>query len=176
MIVRVLFLISALCSFSAISAEPIPFDIGGMKIGDKLTEEFAYSHCPAKDEGKAERTCHKSIKVEGADVFILYYFDEQKLISVSLSYKSEIFEEIVGVYTSKFGQPPHQEKKETVTTNAGVEYTNVIKSWNTTSGEFIVKKYGSGIDKGYAYLLSSEYEKYLIKKKNERQKELGGKL
>ncbi|MEQ1837543.1 MAG: hypothetical protein ABL858_04265 [Candidatus Nitrotoga sp.] len=161
---------------SAVAGEMIAFDMGGMRIGDKLTEEFVYSHCPAKDKGKAERLCHKSITMEGGDVFVMYYFDDFKLIGVSLSYESSIFGDIVAAYANKFGQLPHEEKEEPVTTKAGVKYVNEVKSWNTDSGVFIIEKYGSYIDKGYAYLRSKEYEKYLLKKKVERQKKLGGEL
>jgi len=160
----------------AIAGETIPFDVGGMRIGDKLTEEFAYSHCPAKDEGNAERLCHKSIKVERGDVFVMYYFDDFKLVGVSLSFKPSMFSDLITAYTKKFGQPPHEQKEEVMTTRAGVKYINEIKSWDTDSGAFIIEKYGSRIDSGHASLRSKEFERYLLKKKAERQKKLGGEL
>ena len=159
-----------------LAAEPIVFDMGKMKIGDKLTEEFAYSHCPAKDKGKAEIKCHKFINMYGGDVFVMYYFDEFKLVGVTLSYKPSMFGDLISAYTNKFGQPPHETKEESVITKAGVEYINEIKSWNTDSGEFIVEKYGSSISEGYAYIRSPEYESYLLKKQAERQQKLGGEL
>lgn len=168
--------VAILFSHPSIAGETIVFDIGGMRIGDKLTEEFAYSHCPAKDKGKAERRCSKYIEMEAGDVFVIYYFDEFKLVGVSLSFKSSMFGDIVAAYTNKFGQPPNEEKEEPVITKAGVKYVNEIKSWATDSGIFIVNKYGSQIDEGHAYLRSKEYENYLRKKTAERQNKLGGEL
>lgn len=169
-------LVSIFIMSPAVAGETITFNMDGMRIGDKLTEEFAYSHCAAKDKGKAERLCHKSINMEGGDIFVIYYFDDFKLVGVSLSFKASMFGDIVAAYTNKFGQSPHKKNEETVTSRAGVKYINEIKSWKTDLGEFIIEKYGSSIDKGYAYLRSKQYERYLLKKKSERLNKLGEEL
>ncbi len=38
---------------------PVRFDIAGMRIGDRATEEFAYKHFPAKDKGKLDIDGHE---------------------------------------------------------------------------------------------------------------------
>jgi len=154
----------------------VDFDITGMEIGDQLTEEFRYSNCPAKDKGKPEVTCSRFIDLGSGKVFVSYYFDEFKLIGATLSFKPEIFNDVLAAYTKKFGKEPESKKEEEVVTRAGVTYLNQIVAWETTSGKFEVSKYGSSISNGSAIIHSPEFANYAKKKQAERQKKLADKL
>ncbi|HCD1304025.1 TPA: hypothetical protein I7789_RS22095 [Vibrio parahaemolyticus] len=154
----------------------VNFDITGMKIGDQLTEEFRYSNCPAKDKGKPEVTCSRFIELGGGRVFVSYYFDEFKLIGAALSFKPDLFNDVLAAYTQKFDEEPESIKEEEVVTRAGVTYLNQIVAWETTSGKFEVSKYGSSISHGSAVIHSPEFVNYTKKKRAERQKELADKL
>jgi hypothetical protein len=173
---KVIALVVTLLPLVVEGVEPVKFDITGMKVGDRLTEKFAYSRCPGKDEGKPDIQCHEFIKIESGEILILYQFDDFKLVGVSLSFESDLFNDVVKAYTSKFGVSPHKTYQEPVVTRAGVKYTNEVVSWNTDSGEFVVEKYGGRVDKGHAQLRSPAWVRYIEKKKEAQQKELGGKL
>jgi hypothetical protein len=152
------------------------FDIKGMKIGDPLTEEFARNHFPTKDKGKPDITGGEFIEIDGCKIFVLYQFDNFKLIGVALSFESGDFATVLAAYKQKFGVPPHSIRTETVSTRQNINYENVIATWETTSGPFIVQKYGSTITDGSATLHSPEYDAYWSRRQEKESKELGNKL
>ena len=156
--------------------KPVPFDIQGMKIGDKLTKEFAYTRCPAKDKGKHDVIGREFIELNDGKVFVLYQFDDFKLIGVTLSFDADMFTTIVDVYTQKFGVPPHRSETEILKNRLNAEFVNVTLTWETVSGPFAVSKYGSSIDKGIATLHSPEYSAYLQRRRANDRKKLGKKL
>ena len=156
--------------------EKVSFDIKGMKIGDPLTDDFAYNHCPAKDKGKPDITGSEFIEIDGSKIFVLYQFDQFKLVGVSLSFDSGDFTTVVAAYKQKFGVPPHSIRTETVTTRQNVEFENVIATWATTSGAFVVQKYASKITDGSATLHSPEYDAYWARRKAKETEDLGNKL
>lgn len=157
----------------------VKFEMSGMRIGDRLTQDFAYSNCPAKDAGKPEIMCHNVLRLgEGEDkeVWVFYHFKDQKLIAVSLSYKSELFSVLVQSYTQKFGIPPQHAKTEEVVTGIGARHTNQIVSWDTDAGPFILKLYGNSITDGYGVLLTPEYKQSLKEQKSAQVNQLAKKL
>lgn len=161
-----------LVAFSAVPAWPgVEFNIGSMNIGDALTPEFAYQHCPAKDKGKPDIRCRKSLEIDSDEVFVSYQFDDFKLVGVELSFSPNLYDNLVAIYTQKFGTPTSQKEKK-VATALNAEYTNQIAEWETTSGTFVLMKYGISISSGYAVLKSPEHQAYLEKKQSQKKKNL----
>lgn len=149
---------------SASLNKQLEFDINSMKIGDKLTEEFFNKYCPPLSKDNAEIECKQNFKLNEIKLSIRYFFYNAKLITISFVYPSSKYNDLIKTYTEKFSESPHNTKEESVLLSTGVEYTNQKASWNTISGEFVIEKYWNNFKKGYAHLLSTEYEKYKIKK------------
>lgn len=143
--------------------QPVPFEVKGMRIGDKITKEFFDNHCQIKDKLKADVVGSELIKINNKSVFVSYQFDDYKLITVSVVFDSDLYTNLVAVYTEKFGGPPHETEKTTA-------------SWITDAGPFIIDKYGSPTGKGFAMLHSPEYYAYSARQKNKDTESLRGKL
>ena len=156
--------------------QPVVFDAGGLRIGDPLTEEWAYSHCPAKDEGKTDIECNDYIKTADGNILLLFQFEESKLIGVTLSFDAVCFNTLVRSYTDKFGTPPHEQNSEILTTRIGGKYENQIVTWNTTDGDFTLRKYGTDITNGYGILATPQLMRYHQKQQKAKQSDLKGKL
>ena len=162
----------------AVKAEPVAvrFDIGGMKIGDPLTDEFRRSHCPGKYNTDTELTCNDKIDLAGGSVFVIYFFKQDRLIGAGISFETELFPTVVASYTAKFGCEPHVARTEKITTGVGVEYLNEIVEWKTDSGLFTVSKYGSKVTSGNGVLSSPEALKNQQDKKDADAAKLKSKL
>ena len=156
--------------------KPVPFDIQGMRIGDRLTEEFRSRHCRAEDKGKPDVRGNDSIEIDGKRIFILFQFDDFKLVGVSLTFDPSAFDSIIDAYTDKFGVLPHYTKTTPVKTRLGASYTNVTARWITESGPFEVCKYGDSVDKGFAWLQSPEFSRYLERKQSQKRSQDAEKL
>lgn len=144
----------------------VEFDLDGMKPGDRLTKEFLNKYCPSRLRDNETVECRQSLNLDGIDLSILYFFSNARLLAISINYPSSEYKSLIETYTRKFSQSPSS-KEEPILLSTGVEYTNIKSSWNTTSGEFVVEKYGTNFNKGVAYLLSDGYENYKIKKAEE---------
>ena len=168
-----LFLTILLVSATVYASEKPEFDIDGLKIGDELTEEFSELYCRNKASGKREIECKQQLKIDGVPVSALYLFYDASLVTVSLSFESKVFSKLVRVYEDKYLDFPYNEVEEPVVLGDGAEYTNEKVLWATTSGNFVIEKYGHSLTKGYAHLDSQKYNKYVNKKKIQRS---GGKL
>jgi hypothetical protein len=49
-------------------------------------------------------------------------------------------------------------------------------TWQTDPGPFVVRRFGSKFDKGYAVLFSPAYVEILAKEREEKEQQLQGKL
>jgi hypothetical protein len=170
---NLLFLPVLLVSATVYANEKPEFDIDGLKIGDELTEEFSEQYCRNRASEKREVECKRKQKIDGVPVSVLYLFYDASLVTVSLSFDSEAFPKLVRVYEDKYLDFPYDEIEEPVVLGDGMKYTNKKVLWATTSGDFVIEKYGHNLTEGYAHLDSQKYNKYVNKKKIQRG---GGKL
>lgn len=154
-----LFFLIAASNVNAI--EQIDFELNGLKVGDKLTEQFKKKYCPKKSEGKKELECKKELTINGVDVSARFFFNDLSLITVSLTYDSKTYPDLVKAYSKSFSRGPHKNIKEAIDIGTGKKYTNEKVLWKTNSGDFTIEKYGSNLTRGYAYLNSPEYIQYL---------------
>lgn len=148
--------------------EQIDFDINGLKVGDKLTEEFFNNYCSKEDRKKKEIECKQELKINEIPVTAIYFYYDSSLISILLTYKSDLYHDLVKAYTIKFKHDPHKNIEEPINLRTGVQYTNKKVLWITTSGNFIIEKYSNNFNKGNAHLDSNKYIQYLAKKKSKR--------
>jgi hypothetical protein len=159
-----------------IELDIIEFEINGLKVGDKLTEDFFDNYCAKRDKGKKEIECKRKQNINGVQVSVLYLFYDSSFATVSLSYKSQMYDELVKAYSRKFSHSPHKIIEEPIILRTGVEYTNEKVLWATAAGDFYIEKYGNNFERGYAHLDSHEYIKYVAKKKSERSSSNIGKI
>ena len=153
---------------SANAIKQFEFDLNGLRVGDKLTEEFFINYCPKKDKGKKEVECKGKQDIDGVQVSVLYLFYDSSLVTVSFSFKSQMYRKLVKAYSKKFSDISHEDIEEPIKLRSGVEYTNKKALWVTTSGNFIIEKYRNSFSNGYAHLDSHEYNSYVATKKSER--------
>ena len=172
------------------------FDIKGMHIGDILNKEFAYYHCPGEDieehvgwvwsgdkqtyvdNGKpsdGNTTGSDSFEIDGKSVFVLYTFQNRLLVGVAIVFDTGLYDTIKKVYTDKFKQEP-KVSNDTVTTGMGVQYTNETSTWQTSSGPFILNRYGANIKNGSGMLWSPEREKAFNEQEGKAKEALKEKL
>ena len=165
---NLLYLSIFLISTNINASENPEFDIDGLKIGDELTEEFSEQYCRNGDSEKREIECKRKQKIDGVDVSVLYLFYDASLVTVSLSFDSKAFPKLVRAYRNKYLDSPYEQLEELISLGDGMGYTNEKVLWSTNSGDFIIEKYGHNFIKGYAYLDSIKYNKYVNKKKIQR--------
>ncbi|MFT5451821.1 MAG: hypothetical protein ACI9N9_001307, partial [Enterobacterales bacterium] len=170
---NVLYLSVFLISANVNASEKPEFDIDGLKIGDKLTEEFSGKYCPIKNNGSKEIECKRKYDINGIPVSVLYLFYGDSLVTVSLSFESKVYSKLVRAYQNKYLDSPYEQFKEPILLGNGEEFTNEKALWSTTAGDFVVEKYGHNFTEGYAHLDSHKYSKYINKKVNQRN---GGNL
>lgn len=156
--------------------QPVAFDAGGLKIGDLLTEQWAFSHCPSKDKGDPDIRCADYIKTANGNIAIWFQFSHNKLAGVTLEFESSCFDSLVASYSEKFGVPPHKRSTEPVTTNLGAKYENQSVTWHTLNGDFVLKKYGATITEGIGVLVSDEMAEFTARTEKANQDALKGKL
>jgi hypothetical protein len=152
---------------SSVPINKIDFEIGGIKLGDTLTESFSKQHCQYSLKDNEEVECKRIINFHSIKLSILYFFYDEKLLAISIKYPSSNYNDLIKIYTKKFSQSPHNEKAEPIFLREGDSHVNMKTSWNTTSGKFVIEKYGNSFQKGIAYLSSEDYGKYKTKKKEE---------
>ncbi len=165
---KLLLLPVLLVSATVYASEKPEFDINGLKIGDELTEEFSEQYCRNRNSEKREIECKRKQKIDGVPVSVLYLFYDASLVTVSLSFDSKAFRKLVSAYEDKYSGFPNDEIGEPMVLGDGVQYTNEKVLWATTSGNFVIEKYGHNLAEGYAHLDSQEYNKYTNKKKIQR--------
>jgi len=124
------------------------------------------------DRRNPDSKVNENIQFGGKKIFVTRYFANSKLISVSLIFDAGDFGDIVEVFTSKFGSPPHRTRNEQVITRMGVGYTNTIVEWDTDSGVFVIMRYGSEVDSGWAHLNSPQLAASEQLERKARQEEL----
>lgn len=157
----------------------VSFDIQGLKIGEKKDSSAAnvvLFDASWISSTSALRQCQKQIVIGPSQITTFFSFEANVLISVSLHYKSEMYEQVVNAYTAKFGVPPHEVEEELMTTRAGVDFTNQVATWQTDSGPFIIRRYGDSVDWGYAVLYSPAFAAYTEKESRAKAEHLGGQL
>lgn len=167
---KLVFLSFLFYAFNANAIEQINFDIDGLKVGNKLTQEFASNYCPQKSKEEIELECKRKLNIGGVNVSALYFFYNLSLVSVSLSFESNAYHDLVKAYSRKFLHKPHKDIREAIDLNTGEQYTNNKVLWVTDSGSFFIEKYGNNFTRGYAYLNSPEYIEYVEEKKAQRGK------
>jgi hypothetical protein len=98
-------------------------------------------------EGTNARTGTPRVRVDGQwdsgcllALRVTYWFEDNKLSSVSLSFCPESFEAIVKKCSEKFG-PAHHVSKPTFTTLDGAIHQNQVVSWETDTGLFYLKQF-----------------------------------
>lgn len=166
-IIKILCFLPALFFASgAYAIEQVKFDINGLNVGDKLTGEFSSQYCPERTKGKKEIECRRKLTIDGVRVSALYFFLDSSLVTISLSYKSEQYNDLVKAYSKKFSKSPDKRSEESIVLSTGKKYTNKKVLWDTVSGNFIIEKYGNNFIRGYAHLDSHEYIKYMAEKKS----------
>ena len=147
--------------------EEIDFNVDGLRVGDKLNEEFEKSYCLKKRKIKKEIECKKKIKINEIDVMARYFFYDSSLVTISLIYDARFYNDLVKSYANKFSRRPHENIREEIYLDENEKYTNEKVLWKTHSGDFAIEKYWNNFTKGYAYLESPEYLKYRKRKENE---------
>lgn len=141
------------------------FDINGLRIGDELSEKFLNKYCPFRHDDKTIE-CKQNVILGGVKLSVLYFFHDEKLLSISFEYPSSEYHSLVNNFKRKLSKLPSREV-ETISTGTGDKYMNNISSWDTNDGMFVIKKYGTSLTKGVAYLKSDRYEDYLNDKKKD---------
>lgn len=147
--------------------EPVKFEVAGLEIGDELTNDFYQQYCLTQANRNKEIECKRKLKMSGVSVLALYLFYDSSLIAVSFSYDSHVYVDLVKAFSKKLSHFPSKKLYETVSLNTGAQYINEKNVWHTTSGDFILEKYGNNLTKGYAHINSQEYLNYLAEKKSE---------
>lgn len=140
-----------------------------MHIGDDTTEAVKGIFC--NDTGGL-KTCMKSITAGGVKVQVYYSILADRLAAVSLRFSPADFEAMRSAYVTKFGRSPDSSETEAVTTKAGAQYENLISTWNTADGPFVLKKYGSKVTEGSGILLSKSFEKFLTDREKSTSQDL----
>jgi hypothetical protein len=154
----------------------VHFDLKGVKLGDPLTREFALAHGISSFPTAPDSECIDSVDFGSKTIIITYYFDEYKLVGIMLYYKSELFNDVLATYTTKFGTPPHDVSEEVVTNAFGAVFKNTIATWETVDGQFVMRRYGTSIDHGYAIVYSPAYTEMRERKEAERNAKLKNSL
>jgi hypothetical protein len=97
------------------------------------------------------------------------------LVGVGIVFDTGLYDTIKKVYTDKFKQEP-KVSHDTVTTGMGVQYTNETSTWQTSSGPFILNRYGANIKNGSGMLWSPEREKAFNEQEGKAKEALKKKL
>ncbi|MBL1142697.1 MAG: hypothetical protein HND53_11760 [Proteobacteria bacterium] len=141
------------------------FEFNNMKLGDNLSTVFFDKYCPAALKDSAEIECKQKTELSGINLSILYFFYNKKLLAISFNFPSSNYNDLIDIYTEKFSQSPHSNSEEPLLLNTETKYINEKSSWNTTSGEFVIAKYWNNVKKGSAHIMSNDYEKYKVDKR-----------
>lgn len=149
--------------------EPIVFDVGGLKIGDRISEEWENAHCPKQTNGQADVTPYEDIKGLGGDCTAMYYFENHQLFGVLLSYDPDCFQNLVDLYTDKFGCKPHKASTSILTNRLNAKFQNITVVWHTTTGDFKLTKYGSSVNTGFGYIETPKYIEYIERQTKEQK-------
>jgi hypothetical protein len=132
----------------------VKFNIKGKRIGDIIAN-------PVETD---------SFIIHDKEVNINYCFKGNKLIGVNISFSSDLFADIVKVFTDKFGCRPDEYQRREVKANKGAKYVNEIVRWRTDCGDFVVRKYSDRLDRGFGLLLNPEMLEDLSNKQNQELK------
>jgi len=132
----------------------VNFDIQGVKVGDLCNKE--------------------NDQVDILDVW--YHTKSGRLTSISFSFDSSFFNDVVEAYTEKFGCRPHHYRSKPIKTRNGLEYINETVTWETNSGDLEISKFGNTIDEGFGWLKSPQYLKQMDEEEKERQKTMKDQL
>jgi hypothetical protein len=146
-----------------------------MRIGDQITPKLAKGRESAAEPDSFVFDTY-GIQFGGKKIVVQYRFKNYKLAYVVLGFDSDQFEDVVKAYTAKFGVAPHEVEEEPLTTRLGVNYTNYSVTWHTESGPFIVKRFGTTIKHGHAFLHSPAYEEEAKASEKEREEQLKSQL
>ena len=79
-----------------------------------------------------------------------------------------MYPKLVKAYSKKLSYSTYETIEDPIILGNGSEYTNKKSLWKTSSGDFVIEKYGSNLNLGYARLNSEDYKKYINRKKRER--------
>lgn len=139
------------------SADPVVFDVHGMKIGDPKSVRIADN--ALFDIGRNMQACSEDIQMGDGKATLQIVFKDRRLLGVMLSFDSDDFDEFVKAYSDKFGVPPHSTQTETVSNAFGAQFTNVAATWKTTTGTFVIVKYAGKISEGLAMTRSDEWDR-----------------
>lgn len=156
--------------------EPVNFDIQGMKIGDKLIPQWAFSRMVSDQAFNPEAHGVEEIDLGGYKARIHYQFDESRLVDVAIYFDPEAFPSLVRAYTNKFQTPPHEVKSEVMENLMGASIENTTASWHTTDGPFTISKYSNKITEGCARIASPQGKSYWARKARETAREMKNKL
>ena len=151
--------------------KPWEKDFRGVPFG--ASEKEARQKIPNLDCSNSEklgRVCHDmNFYIGNVKTFNAMSFKNDKMVTVFLSFKSENYDFIKGVFIKKYGLPTDT-KNMTVKTMAGVEYENEILEWEGNKIILRLRKFGGKIDQGNAYFGDLSYMKGKIKEGEEKEK------
>jgi hypothetical protein len=152
------------------------FEIHGLKIGGAPTKEFIANHCPSLQQTLGEAECLEQIKIRGKTVWTTYKFYNQKLVSVEMMFSSDLFPDIVEIYRAKLDVPPSDIREEPVQNRLGATFSNATVVWQTTAGDFTIRRYDGSSTHGSAEIVTPKAMELDRLRNEKRVNELRGKF
>ena len=141
------------------------FDFRGVKIGD------------TRPAGFPEMT---RISAHGEEIQVFCGFIDGNLERVELFFPSKLFDDLVAVYSTKFGDSPDRTSEEPASNRLGEKFLNRIVSWETSKGTFQLERYATRSDMGMGSIESKKYRDLSGKSSREStgllRRELGSEL
>ena len=167
---------------SLVYAEPLEFR--GIKMGNTRADVYNKLRIPDENGIKyfSERDakfciemgiCFATFHIKGVRVKTLFNFNVvQELELITFEFDPSKYETLKEALIEKYGDK-FMSKDETVQNRMGAKFQNETISWELSDGLVSLSRYGSKIDKGFAYIGSRDYVDSL-KERKEKQKKAPG--
>ena len=152
----------------------VEFVAQGLKIGDKITDEFLRGKSKGAYRGD-EYTLFETIEVGSVKIDMLYQVYKDELHGLGMFFPSEDFSRVVEAYTEKLGKPDHR-SEEILQNRMSAKFRNETVSWDCTAGKFYLEKHGDTITEGHGSITSEELKAVDRKKSLDEKSELSKKL
>lgn len=125
-------------------------EIGGLHLGDPLTQEFVTSREIEVDDAASPVILEK-VMVQGSWVKIEYNFENRKLESVLIEFSPHQYQAVLAMFTQKFGKPTVQRTLKGQNALGG-EYEREVSRWDRGGETFFLRSCNPDMSKGSASL------------------------
>jgi hypothetical protein len=160
------------------------FEFRGHRIGELVEKDFPYwskgfrsldlPYCSKHDGGIV--SCADSTKTIG-DIYIhslLYFFFDQKLYSIGMSFSTNAHSKIHAMLIGKYGLP-NAERNEPVQNTMGAVFDNVVSEWHFSEGALVLKMRAGKIDTSFLTFNNPAVEREAGLRATRKQQEQGKK-